>query len=468
MSGCDSGSQPPVDQQASVPAVRNLVVICLDTVRADVFFRLGEARGDALSERAQDALVYTQAISPSPWTVPTIGSVFSGLWPIQHGGGHIEKQVKEFADFRPRVMHDDTPSLVETAGAQGFDSVVVSSSGWTMARKHSLGIVRGFETFHAFSPDSIEGLGDAYWQPMLEKWRQVLVGRQPDQRSIDFLHFMEAHNWHLVDEEQLDSRIADVAADQLTLYKSLAPEYACEDEQSMYCKRFLVYMLAVSELRDAMAEFLDTLDAEGLLNDTAVVLFSDHGEEFADHMDDGRELRETGENYFGHGHTLYQELIHVPLLVWHPGYEGRVIDYPVSLVDVAPSAGRWLQLDYLPEQWGGAFLDDFKAPSGTPADRVIYASNTISGERRMSALQNVHKSIWYRDSDRTEYFDLSRDPLERQPIPGEKLALRFDGYFVDYVQAQPAEVSEELAVSKEQLQRLQAIGYMQGVEATGE
>ena len=68
---------------------RNILLICIDTVRADVFYGLGDSRKDSFSEWQDRALVFERASSSSSWTAPAIGSVFSGLWQSGHGAGQL-------------------------------------------------------------------------------------------------------------------------------------------------------------------------------------------------------------------------------------------------------------------------------------------------------------------------------------------------------------------------------------------
>ena len=90
----------------------------------------------------------------------------------------------------------------------------------------------------------------------------------------------------------------------------------------------------------------DELAARELISDTIVVVFSDHGEEFSDHREVEEEMAidQRGIYGIGHGHQLFQELLHVPFLIWHPEMAGRTVRSRTSLVDAVPSLMDWLQI----------------------------------------------------------------------------------------------------------------------------
>jgi len=280
--GCSTDNGEPVEEVQTAGSVRNLVLICIDTVRADLFYALGDAQGDPLGPWQADAVVFEQASSAAPWTLPSVASVLTGLWPVQHGLGQLPGRIKNIAkDFRPTST------------------------------------------------------------------------RAPP----------------------------------------CSPRYT------------------------------------------------------------------------GHGHTLYQEILHVPLMVWHPGFEGMSLKQPVSLIDIAPTAARWLGIEYMPDQWQGRFLDDYLYGVPKKGSRIIYASGVSRGEAQISARQGAKKGIWYPLSNLNRYFDLSLDPLERQSVETTDLVMRFDGLYLDYAQSRPDKEINSTTFTENHIKRLQSIGYLQGVES---
>ncbi|MGI9316012.1 MAG: sulfatase, partial [bacterium] len=449
-----SGEDLPPEASA-----RNLLLICIDTVRADVFYALGKSRRDALSAWEDRALLFEQATSSSSWTVPAIGSALSGLWQSGHGAGQVPSGVIAAGPASRTALYEDVTVLTEVAAQEGFHTAVISASPWTNNADDPLGLSRGFSRVMKIRAND-SGLGFA-------KIKEALAQNHEDAPFFHFLHLMEAHRWHMGREPELDARIAKFSTEERALFLEVAPPQACEDEQSLLCKRFLAYAAAVSSLRQSIAGLLSQMKGENLLDDTAVILFSDHGEEFGEHYNDTRirrVLKGFPHKYIGHGQSMYQELLHVPLVVWHPNYEGTKINELVSLVDIGPTAARWLGLDFLPEQWPGFYLDQYLEPSQKALDRVAYASGIVVGEPQLSALQGTKKSIWYMKSDEYSYFDLVSDPFEMHPEPTDSLVMRFDSFFIDYAQSERIVEREAAKISDKHLERLQAIGYLQGSE----
>lgn len=446
--------------------VRNLLVICIDTVRADTFYQLGELEQDRLRTWQDRALVFKQASAPAPWTVPSIASAFTGLWPKQHGAGLIDglKQI-DFTRSMPSVLHPDVKTLAQTARDDGFQTTVVSASQWTFDDENPVDISRGFDRFYEYVPE-LTALDFPFWEPMLQQWNELIDNQPADDRVLNFVHFIDAHNWHMALPRQLNPILHSLTPKQRKRYRSMAPAPACEDMTSLICKRFTVYAHSVSVLRDAVADMLDAMEKRGQLADTAVVLFSDHGEEFHDHFGEAREHSLSGEPvYLGHGISLYEEQLHVPLVVWHPGIPGNVIHTPVSLIDIAPSAAAWLGLAFAPEEGQGRLLHEQPANPAKDDGRVLYASNMAYGEKQTSTRKGPEKAIWYMASDRINYFDLAQDPDELVPLdPGKEMVLAFDGRFLEYEQMKQDGPAEMASFTREQMERLQAIGYLQGVE----
>lgn len=453
-----SSQQEPVEHKLPPAAVKNLLLICIDTVRADVFFGMGQAREDAFSIWKDRALVFEQATSTSSWTVPTLGSVFSGLWPPEHGAGQFPGVISEFGAEFPTAMFKNVPVLAEVAKQQKFSTAIVSASAWTNTKLTSLGLIDGFDKVIAV---------ETGWRQLLTQLEDVLEQQTEGVPSFNFLHLLEAHNWHLETELELDARIDKFSAQERALFLKIAPARACKDEQSLLCKRYLVYASAVSSVREAIAITLEMMQERNLLDDTAVIVFSDHGEDFGDHSDDTRlitKLHNVSDRYVGHGHSMYQEVLHVPLLVWHPRLEGAVISNPVSLVDIAPTAARWLGVEFAPARWPGRYLDDYLQPSLELTERVVYSSGIATGEQQVGIRQGSKKSIFYMVSDQTDYYDLGEDPHELHTSPTSALVMSFDAQLLDYVQAMPQKTPEKGKLSDEQIKRLQSIGYLQGLE----
>jgi len=430
----------------------NLVVICIDTVRYDSFMSSGDE--DALAPWVERAQVYDQATASGPWTIPSVASVLTGLHPVQHTAGRFPGEVANLATLPPSPLPEEFVTLPERLGAAGFRTGAFVSHPFFHAE---LGLDQGFEVVAARKA----------WRRDLERFLEWKGELEPTERFFGYLHFMEAHDWHLASRDALTERLAGLDPEARELVRSKADPANCQQADGIRCLRSQVYLAAVLEMRRAVATVLQELENGGLLDSTVVLLYADHGEEFWEHEAVQREaaLDPRGFYGFGHGQSLFQELLHVPLLAWVPGAAGTRHAALVSLTDVYPSALAWLGLEAEPAAASGRVLPTGRRAKAR-ADRVIYASGIAYGPDRIAARSAELKSIFAPHTDVFEYYDLAADPGEHAPLQARTdLTMLFDTLVGDYL-----EQAENVAVTagrftNDQIQQLKAIGYLQGYEA---
>jgi len=446
--GAPTGPSPP----------DNLVLICIDTVGARNFF--SERIDDALSARLGSAQQYRQASSVSSWTIPAVASTLTGIYPIQHQAGQFQQQPANLKVDLPSALGDSAHTLAEMLAEQGFHARGFSAHPWFSAK---FGLEQGFSQINYRRG----------WQKVtavFREWLDQLQREAPEQpqRFFAYLHFMEAHNWHLKNRAELDERLAEVSPELRTQLLEDASSAACADPNSTICQRNLVYNLAVRELRATVAAIMSELETRGLLGDTLVMLYSDHGEEFWEHKAE-HEQRDDHRKFHGvgHGHSLYQELLHVPLLAWHPGYSGTVRQDLVSLIDVVPTALAWLGIEHDGDPLPGMLLPAGDEPQrNDAAPRTLYASGIAYGSEAIAAREGFLKSILYYPDEHFEYFDLSQDPGERRPVQSDSLTMRSDVLTGDYIDMKKEALAAAPELDSQMLEHLKSIGYLQGVEGT--
>lgn len=438
-----------------------------------------ETIDDALSTRLDSAQQYRNASSVAPWTIPSVASVLTGLYPLQHNAGLFDKQPANLSVDLPSALNESAVTLADILTEQQFRTAVFSAHPWITAK---FGLAQGFENLH-----SRKG-----WQKVTEKsrdWLDQVIEPSPVQannevqaieqpagqakeaepapRFFAYLHFMEAHDWHLKNPEELQKRLAGVDPELRELLLEDSSEAACiDDENSEICLRNQVYNLAVRELRTAIADILQGLEDRDLLKNTLVMVYSDHGEEFWQHKTQHEKLTDPRGIYgFGHGHSLYEEMLHIPLVAWHPGIKGAVRSDLVSLIDVLPSALNWLGIEAPENQLPGMPL-----PAGTDGQRetedprVVYASGIAYGPEGIAVREGQLKSIMRFPDEDFQYFDLSRDPMELRPTKSDRLTMRFDTLTGDYIDMKKESIAFRPEVDEQTLEHLKSIGYLQGVE----
>jgi arylsulfatase A-like enzyme len=151
-----------------------------------------------------------------------------------------------------------------------------------------------------------------------------------------------------------------------------------------------------------LARLFEGLQERGLLDEVLVVLTSDHGEEFFDH--DG----------FEHGHTMFQELLRIPLLFWGPGVKPARIEAPVSLVDVVPTLLDALGLEPV-AGLAGRSLWPLLGGAVAPAQRSLIAEGTLHGPDRKALVRWPWKVV-VTAGQAPRLYELVQDPQERRDL----------------------------------------------------
>jgi len=433
------------------PAPRNLVVICLDTVRYDSFLERDLA--DQLTPWLDRAQWYANTTSPAPWTLPSVVSLFTGLYPVEHGSGRFSGETANLDEEIPSALDESAVTLAEQLNTAHFRTGAFVSHPFFRAK---LGLRQGFQVVH----------NRRGWFRDLDRMWQWADRIKPPDRFFGYLHFMEAHHRHTGSDKELRDFLEPVDAATLDRIRGLWPDN-CADPDARRCLQTLVYETAVMELRIAVAQVLQDLEERGLLDQTLVLVYSDHGEEFWDHEAIQRQQDRDPRKHIGlgHGQSMYQELLHVPLLAWHPGLGGQVHQQPVSLIDVLPSVLRWLEIETEGPAVSGQLLPPlYRDWFGRSKDRVMHASGIAYGPPQVATRQGDLKAIVSLTDDGFEVYDLRTDPGERHPLHDDGLLLEFQTLAGDYLERPAVFASARGELGEGQLEDLKAIGYLQGVE----
>lgn len=306
--------EPPVDAP-------NLVLITIDTLRADHLDVYGYARptAPAIAALARDGVLFETAISAAPATELAMASLLTGLWPVSHADP--SRAQPEGAPF----LRSGFATLAERLAAAGYETGAFVANS---AVRGEEGFAQGFATFDESAAES--GEVDALLGPALA-W--LASARAP---FFFWLHVMDPH--HPYDapalapwEDPADARAAALRAEwpALPFAEQTARMQAVEraDDLDPATRAFLVdrYDAEILHADRGVAKLLAALEARGATRaNTWIALTADHGEEFLDH---GRLL---------HGHTLFDELLHVPLVVRaHDAPAGLRVAAQVPTIDVA-------------------------------------------------------------------------------------------------------------------------------------
>ncbi|TDI12879.1 MAG: tetratricopeptide repeat protein, partial [Acidobacteria bacterium] len=348
---------------ASAETARHLLLVTFDTTRADhLSVYGGRAKVPHMERLAADGVRFDQVLAPTPLTLPSHVSLFTGRYPPSHG-------VHNNGTY---VLGDEAVSLTEILRAGGFQTAAILGS---LVLDSRYGLDQGFELYDDQMP-SQQTPGTLHVERTAEEvadralaWLQA----RGEERWFLWLHFFDPHWEYRAPEPYL----SDYSA---TPYHG---EIAYADAQ--------------------LGRVLDQLAQRGWLDDTLVVLTSDHGESLDEH----------GEST--HGLFVYDATLRIPLLMRHPGRlgEGRTVDSLASLVDVAPTILEVLGLpgSALPAA-GRSLLPALQGEEDEPP-AVFLESWAPRLDYGWSELTAIRDARWkYIRAPRPELYDLQADPLE--------------------------------------------------------
>ncbi|HJQ35783.1 MAG TPA: sulfatase [Thermoanaerobaculia bacterium] len=310
---CANAGVPPA---GPAPSQRrpNVLIYLVDTLRADHLGVYGYARPTSphIDAFARDSVVFTNAIAQSSWTKTSVASVLTGLVPFHHG-----------TVDRDDALPPSIPTLPMMLAGAGYARYAAVANGNVSP---AFGLHRGFESYRYLASGEYEA--GAIGGVVVDAWQQWLAARRGAQPWFAYLHTIDPHDPYSAPEPFAShfgrSRIPITSVGEIAAFLLAHRDASTEQLGADIINKYdaeIVYT-------DAMfGRAIEDLKRRGLYDDTLIIFTSDHGEEFFDH------------GGWGHGHSLYRELLHVPLIVKFPGnqHAGTVVETNVQHVDIVPT-----------------------------------------------------------------------------------------------------------------------------------
>jgi arylsulfatase A-like enzyme len=392
----------------------NVLILLIDSLRADRLSLYGYARDvdPHLRGLAEEAVLFERAYAPAPWTVPSTASLLTGLYPNLHGKGIVRGDRTRF--------REDAFFLAEALQDAGFRTGIISNNPLIVP---SNGFDRGIDEFDVRTNED----GWYYGGERLSAAATAWLDRHPLQPFCLYVHYFDPHypyqappNWtrsyvdpqsgSAIDDERILAGDANHARRRIVA-KSEGPQSVLPPREHVSYLEAL-YDAETRYADEMIGGVLEALEQRNLLDRTLVIVTSDHGEEFLEH------------GFLTHGHSLYEELLRIPLIVRFPDGTGRRtrIETPVSLVDVAPTVLSFLGLP-LPTTplLSGCDLYEPLRQRGRLDSRPIFAHSAGAGEGTGLPQHGPKRAVidWplklIDDIDGPAFiYDLERDPEERR------------------------------------------------------
>ncbi len=433
---------PPQPPRAALPSppegAPDVVLIVLDTVRAENVSTYGYARPTApeIDALAREGALFLDATSPSTWSLPSHASLFTGRYPSSHGA-HAEH----------RYLDDRYPTLAQVLERRGYETFCITANPWI---SDGLGLTRGF----AWQDESLlnhggAGIGFSFVHRLLDRlglqevdkggdlvassfeaWarERPAEGQRP---AFVFLNFVEAHfPYHQLPHDYLwrftdapYSELREISVDLLGAQfggKGRPAREVAGPTRDMYDGGVAYSSALLGRITLALRE-------RGALDRTVLIVLADHGEILGERAD-----------FFGHGPSLYQESVGVPLLVRYPPRvpAGVRIETPVSTLGVFATildlAGieppPTLQVKSLAplatgdsSDAGGPILSELHDASEMGGERHFPDPQMRTG-RRYRLLRDGNLKLVETSTGDQLLYDLATDPDESRDLSAERPA----------------------------------------------
>jgi arylsulfatase A-like enzyme len=394
----------------SPPKPRNLLVITLDTMRADRLPPYGFTGvvTPALDRLAAEGALFEQSFAAAPLTLPSHATLFTGMYPPRLG----------VRDNTGAPLSADFQTLAEILGKRGLTTGAFIASAVLAPRR---GLDQGFGTYSMGTSPGCPGSPRA---------------RRPADDVVS-----EAVTW-LVGHDSAPFFV------WVHLYDTHRPYRLPDDYARSYADP---YAGAIAFEDAQIARLISHLEARDLLDDTLMVVAGDHGESLGEHGEDS------------HGMFIYQEALRVPLIMRGPGVVPRRVSAPVRLVDVMPTVLDMFGVGTPPMD--GLSLTRLLAGAEEGSLREVYAESLYPQRFGWASLRSLRADRYkVIDAPRPELFDLESDPYEQRNLfeskpsvaAGMLTRLRsFDSEWGRTVDAAP-DVDRAFA------ERLASLGYVSG------
>jgi arylsulfatase A-like enzyme len=420
----------------------NVLLIVLDAARARELgcYGYGRPTTPEIDRLAREGVVFERAFTPAVYTLAAMSSVWTSEYPDRHHGA---------VSFSSRLPKDRL-TLAEILAPRGITTAafVANAVAGTMG-----GFDRGFTEFHELFRKY--GSGAAAFRQVLPPWLRANKG----QRFFAYLHFREPH-FPYDPEPPFDTRFGPEGP--IPKAQRRAVEWITEanqgrrplsEEQRAHLVRLYDGNLAFAD--QEIGALRRALEAEGLLERTVIIVMADHGEALGEH------------GWIGHNVQLYEESIHIPLVVRFPagkGPAGKRIGALVDLLDLAPTIA-----DVFGVRGQGGSDKQFQGRSllpvvdGGPGKPGIL-SRTVWDRPRYALRDDRFKYLYDTRSGEESLFDLQADPGEvKDVLAADPLrAAYFRQALHQWISrmGRGAGGAEEGALTPEQRENLCALGYI--------
>jgi len=435
----EAAAARPADAADETARLPNVLLISLDTTRADFLTFMDPETSEHMAALAERGTIFTQAISGSSWTLPSHAQMFTGMAPPYHGTESSDVAIDPLFPVLPEILRD-----------HGFYTAGVYTVRYLLGE---YGFSRGFDFYrlgllsedllHAGRDDrrldrrgvreerqrQLMGRDYVSSENVVGLIRMGLEGAPVDRPVFLFAHFFDPHHdwvppppWDTRFDPDYDGPIdGRNLLENVSIVDFSTPRHRRVDDRGLEHLKAL-YRGEIAWTDQAVGRILDLLELHRRLDDTLIIVTADHGEEFFEH------------DKLTHRFNLFDETIRVPLLIvlpkrWREGAVSRV-DAQVSLSDILPTIVDYLGIELPPGITGRSLRPAIEGDAFASRPELIslyITKDPLGGIREHMQTYGLRTPEWkfFRAvimlpgepvRVQGQFYDLVRDPHEQQPV----------------------------------------------------
>jgi len=438
-----------IDYSKKKKQIKHIILLSVDTLRPDFLscYNSDGVNTENIDKLSKDGVLFKNAYAPGPWTLPSFASIMTGLSPYVHmATGKFDK------------LPSACPTIAEYMRDVGY---LTSAIGSNSMLRPATNVSQGFIEYDFFP--KFNSLGVRILKKLFKKLSGGISTRALTDLAINWLdenkekdfflwiHYFDPHRPYTPPDEF--KLVQDVKSEQKA--ESPAKAYHREEEN--------LYKGEIRYIDHNIGKLINSLKKLGIYKSSLIVFTSDHGEEFWEH------------GYYDHGHTLYNELLRVPLIIKPPNStQKRTVEANISTEDIMPTILELCKVKYKKEYISGATLtplwgNNAKAYTSRAvvSSGLLYVEEYGDGE---SVVFGDMKYIRFFKKNNEKLYNLRDDPMENTSIIAshakqvkqaknilkaeKKKAKRLKRYY--HIKA-----GEKVAINQDTVQSLKSLGYMQ-------
>jgi arylsulfatase len=419
----------------------NIILIILDTTRADRLGCYGYKRQTSpwLDRLANESVVYTRAIAPSSWTLPSHASLFTGKYTTSHGARYdpngplnLTNAIKDQSDwnkkFRARGLGKKEHMLAEILKKAGYATGAVVSSPWL---KRIFGLDKGFDYYDDDQITNFFSKRASQVTSQALRW----LKRTSRKKFFLFLNYFDPHYPYMP-----PGKFAHAFLPKGSLPPGI--KNSPEEMNALYDAEILYMDYHIGKL-------LKKLKQLGLYDSSWIIVTADHGELLGEH------------GQIGHGNSLYQGELHIPLIIKYPGTEvtPRQEDVCLQLTDILPMILKRLQIPSPPNIQGNV-----PPTIKHPIFAEVYPLPSVSQDGTWRTIYNGNFKFLWNSKGNNLLFNLDEDPsesinlLEQYPDRAKSMELAINEFITSLPKPGPSGPPQE--IDNDTKKALKSLGYV--------